>query len=450
MRAKNVLLALASVALCLILSSCSIIEGDTESLLSPPKLTEEQIALHEAIKRSAGEDFHLVYPKTDESFSAFIFKDLDLDKSEEAMVFYNPQSDLTDTRLNVLKKKDNIWEPVYSISGEGKTVESVHFPHIYDGEECIAICWNVSSTKKYLSLYRFENEKLKALYGGDYEEMAIEDMDGDGREEILLFNEGKTSAGTVKMLSTVGSGVVSSYETEMSIAPTNFYAVTGGEIKAGKKGVFVDAKVSEGTWATEVITLNEGSLTRVIAPDVENERVYSPWEIPVIIPMETPPTRSTPTVCRDINGDGVMEIPLERERTLSGEFYENGGIDISFYVKAGEDFPTVWEGFVDESEGFAFTFPESWQNTVAVQKNHITGEYRFYLYGDRFFEPTDDTKEVLRIRINREGEYTDRFEEDYKALKTKGDKTFTALIPKVKADIPILTEEECKKLLILL
>ena len=92
---KKFLITAASLILCFVFSGCNVLEMDTEALMKPPVFTAEQEKLNAALTEVIGESYVLRYPKTGELNSAFIFKDLDGDGTEEAMAFYSVYDEST-------------------------------------------------------------------------------------------------------------------------------------------------------------------------------------------------------------------------------------------------------------------------------------------------------------------------------------------------------------------
>jgi hypothetical protein len=79
-------------------------------LISPPRLTNEQIEIYNALTNAKGSALNLKYPKTGEFLSAFVFKE---NPSAEAsvMVFYEltgTASELTPTIWLTFLEKDDV------------------------------------------------------------------------------------------------------------------------------------------------------------------------------------------------------------------------------------------------------------------------------------------------------------------------------------------------------
>lgn len=88
-------LLLAAALFCL--SGCSLTPTSMESLLSPPVRTEEQSEIYQALLSSVNTNISLVYPRSGEYTSAFVVEDIDGDGLEDALVFYQDQSQATST-----------------------------------------------------------------------------------------------------------------------------------------------------------------------------------------------------------------------------------------------------------------------------------------------------------------------------------------------------------------
>ena len=121
-RFGRIIPVLACALAMLLLSSCAGADAGLEGLMLPPKLTSEQSELYSALETAAGtENLRLRYPKSGEGSSAFIFRDIDADGADEAIVFYSTQ-DSSATRINILRKTAEKWVSVYDMKGNDTSV----------------------------------------------------------------------------------------------------------------------------------------------------------------------------------------------------------------------------------------------------------------------------------------------------------------------------------------
>jgi len=458
-RIRSLLLAAVCCAAALALSSCSAIESDTEALMSPPRLTAEQTALHSALSEVAGENYRLIYPKTEDSLSAFIFQDLDGDGEDEAMVFYVTESNDSDTRLNILKKVDGSWQSIYSVSGANSSVESVYFANMSSDRVTVMIGWGVSGGEKDASLYRFTGDKLDTLYSGAYSDFGIVDLDGDGYDEVVLFGGRGNSA---RMLNESAGKIVESAETEMTAPASSFISVKVGHLTKSTTALFVDSKISDDVYITEAFWLSGDGLQRLTAPTAETSETDEETGVIVTDPKHTvtvseglasPPERKTAVLCRDINGDGIMEIPVQSELPGGSSAADSEGIPLTQYLAwDGEtSFSAVWSGVADVENGYTFEFPDSWLGFVGASKYQVAGEWRFYLYvPDDTGAYADEPPELLRLRVTSANDYQDRFEEDYFLLTKKGLTAYYGYVPAGSPATYRITQEDCQKLFALI
>lgn len=176
---KSLLAAVAAGAI-LLLSGCSPIQMDVEELMSPPKLTAEQAEIDSALKQALGENVKLKYPKSGDFRSAFVFHDIDGDGEEEAIVFY--QLDSSTTWLTVMDRTDGQWRSTYSSSGLGDDVDFISFANVTDPQrEDIVIGWSGESQgDNKVSLYTYEDGRLRSMFKDSYQQLVIVPSDEEG------------------------------------------------------------------------------------------------------------------------------------------------------------------------------------------------------------------------------------------------------------------------------
>ena len=140
---KPAIAALLAAALSLLCSSCSGFNLRAEDLMRPPKLTEEQTAIENALKSSAiSGNITYKYPQSGDYRSAFVFHDIDGDGQEEALVFY-AAPDLSDyARVSLLDNLNGSWVAVQEMPGSEQDVEFISFGSITrPGRQDIVIGW---------------------------------------------------------------------------------------------------------------------------------------------------------------------------------------------------------------------------------------------------------------------------------------------------------------------
>ena len=103
----------AAMMLSLLAGGCSRVQTSIEDLMSPPVLTEEQAQIRDALARVSGDgEIKYRYPQNGEYRSSYIFYDIDAERVEEAMVFYQSASKGEATWINILDQQNGEWVSV--------------------------------------------------------------------------------------------------------------------------------------------------------------------------------------------------------------------------------------------------------------------------------------------------------------------------------------------------
>lgn len=414
---------------CLLLSACSSFQPNLTDLMQSPKLTEEQAEIYEALTNAADvSDVQLKYPKSGDYRSAFVMFDLDADGEDEALVFYNMPSWGGNVRIMVLDHQQDEWVSVYDAVGEGTDVTEVDFQVLTaSGRHCVLIGWEQGTSENTsISVYDYTGGQLRVLYESEYSQMLIEDLDQDGTKEILLgIFKASSKTGAIRLINDTEDGLQSASRVVMDSTITGFLGIEIGWLAQNQIAVFVDAYTSSTQIVTEIMVYTDDGKLRSLSSHYGG--------------LDRPLLREVPVRCEDINGDGILEIPVslveyseeEREEDnrknllqylcLSNpeELERLGEADSAENSQAGSvtfTFSPVWTGFVNLDYGFRFQFPEEWIGQVNVVKESDRNEWVFTLRTEAAEPPA-----LLRIRVYGQDEPRDVFDNlVYEQLEKRG------------------------------
>jgi hypothetical protein len=344
------LLAL-TVAAALLLSGCSILSGDASSLMSPPKLTSEQLAIEKALDGCVGHDkYTLKYSREGDYRSAFILHNLDADQELEAVALYCPNGESAGTHLMILKKTSGKWRKACDFSSSGSDVDKIEFgDYVGAGHDDIAVAWTeLTSTNLGLSVYDISGKKQSVA--GTFAAMKTVDTSGSGKSEILLLSLDKQShEASASLYAGRAGALVKTGSAELDPTVGSYAGIY--QTKAdGKTVVFVDAYKGQHGMVTEVIDFSDGALK---CPSID----------PMTGTVRAQFTRATPTSCRDINMDGVYEIPQSEELPGYGDraSYADKLWLYKWYTYSQDKLGAqVCTCVINSSEGYYFIFPQKW------------------------------------------------------------------------------------------
>ena len=414
---------------CLLLSACSSFQPNLTDLMQSPKLTEEQAEIYEALTNAADvSDVQLKYPKSGDYRSAFVMFDLDADGEDEALVFYNMPSWGGNVRIMVLDHQQDEWVSVYDAVGEGTDVTEVDFQVLTaSGRHCVLIGWEQGTSENTsISVYDYTGGQLRVLYESEYSQMLIEDLDQDGTKEILLgIFKASSKTGAIRLINDTEDGLQSASRVVMDSTITGFLGIEIGWLAQNQIAVFVDAYTSSTQIVTDIMVYTDDGKLRSLSSHYGG--------------LDRPLLREVPVRCEDINGDGILEIPVSlveyseeereednRKNLLQYLYLSNpeelerlGEADSAENSQAGSvtfTFSPVWTGFVNLDYGFRFQFPEEWIGQVNVVKESDRNEWVFTLRTEAAEPPA-----LLRIRVYGQDEPRDVFDNlVYEQLEKRG------------------------------
>ena len=425
---KKFLVFAAAIILCVVFSGCNVLEMDAEALIKPPVFTKEQEKLNAALTEVIGENYVLKYPETGEMNSAFIFKDLDGNGTEEAMAFYSLLDE--STRINVLKKENENWLSIYEAAGFYGDIKSVNFAKISQKEFAVVVEWN-----QQIAVYRYKNEKLENVHNDSAEMTEIVDINGDGLDEVVILAKNPMGRNTIKIVYSNGKNIFATEDISVHADYLNIYSKRAGKLYGGKEAFFIDSEISTGVYLTEIFTLEEGETKRYFIADfVENgEKAESEEEkegIVVVVGGNYGKRgiflRNTKVSCIDTNRDGIIEMPVE----FREDYAQEASSEIFFlqYMQYnGETSAPVWNGVANTESGYLLALPESWNEKAEcgfgssmdefVIKDKKTGSEIFKIfavskndyqdkYEDLLFAAEDETKNYyVKTFVNEESEF---------------------------------------------
>ncbi|MBR6735544.1 MAG: hypothetical protein IKL92_01585 [Oscillospiraceae bacterium] len=436
---KRLLAAAVSV---LMLCSCSM-SMSVADMLEPPRMTEQQSAIYDALETAIGTDsFKLKYPRSGKNLSACTLQDLDGDGKEEAVVFYELESGgSTATWISILTQQDGGWKSVKQISGEAGEIDRLDFASILGKTKTVLVGWTATGEENSTCVfYSYEDGQMQRYDSGYlYHEMLIEDIDSDGHDEIVLCTLDDSRSSQMQLLHEQNGRIERTSVLNLPSRLTGYMQVISGKLAEGLPTIFADITLSNGGFYTVLAAVNTTGVTPVLEKiDEDDIGLYA----------ELSRVAST-AYCTDINGDGLVDIPVISPLPGYDEEEEDTLWLTSYISIINGQQTTVRRMVVNEALGYSFSLPDSWSGEVTVRKRSESNEWRFILYNG---DLTDDASaEIVRIRAVSSSDYQDKFETAvYKTVATKGIYEYQISVPEEQAAGYELTVEEASALFSLL
>lgn len=476
-------------ALCFLLTSCTGVNPfNEEDLLKPPRLTAEQKEIEDALLSSVNSgDLTFKYPKSGEHRSAFIFRDIDGDGQEEALVFYVTNAS-DSTFLSVLDRMpDGSWQSPNAIAGAEENVEFISFANLTDESRCdILVGWSdPTGQTKRLNVYSFLDNRLESRFedgAQSYDTYLAANLDSEPLTELALLSRDqrdRVPSQWLHLFAYDGSVLKMMNDIRLSSYMTGCRGITSGKLSQtdARAGIFIDEITEDGTLATEVFVVGQPDGEKSAAP--EKSSSYGNKRLETIIwegmtaPADLTPEESSalsqpaedeapvdaPTlydltrrpdntdVCNDVNGDGIIEIPTGR--VMPG--YESYDASEQFYLTQykrlqGNALVDVFSAAINRDGGYQIKFPAAWVDHVTIVNQMENNEWRFIEYNSQLQNnPLEDwSSELMRIRVVSHKDYQDKSIENYTVLAVRGAFTYYGYIPETAAGTLSITMDQLK------
>lgn len=339
MKLKKVISIALCIAMLLLSSGCSLNFFSVESLMSPPSQSGKNGEVQEAFKKLMPEKtVQLRTPQSGDYQTAFVLFDVNSDEQDEAIVFYTNSEVDTSVRMTFMECINDTWVISADVKGAGSGVFDVSFSDMdNDGVYEILVGWTLFDTKttKIVSVYEVSvGEKgvftLNTLGNEYYNSKSVTDFNGDEKDDLVLVyldDTGETQKSYFRCFSLSKNNEFVKYSDVKldnhisSVSKIQYDTVRRGGGKC--KRVFIDCLKTETSMFTEVLYWN-----------FEDAKIVRNIKNPV-----TSTLRSSKVYCRDIDGDGLLEVPSNTKL--------NGDENLLTVKKSGEQFTFTMLGWMD-------------------------------------------------------------------------------------------------------
>lgn len=390
---EKILSAAAAAALAASLSGC-MFDASIEGLLSPPKLTEAQTAIYNALILNTGNQIELVYPRTGEYLSPFVLYDLDGSPSgssaDEAIVFYretSPQSqNESSLRINILDQQNGEWVSVGDRPLSGVNIENVSFHSFFGSDRpdnILVSCSGLGQTENSMYVLEYTGDGFREHFSGRYSIMEIINA-ADGSSPKLFWigrdsatNVNKAYLGGVRDRNAAAAAadpeenaepVFESFAADFTPGEASIQRIVRQRLSDSNSLIFLDYSTGDNTYGSLVFSCFLNNLYLVCLNTEDLIRRNNP-NVPMLY-------------CTDIDADGRVDIPVTA--TVAG--YEFLTIPEQYfwvdwlYVDEENNFSLTkkFNTYVSLGLEYIFYIPVRWQDFVTVSKTGNTVNFFTY------------------------------------------------------------------------
>lgn len=349
-----------------------------ESLMKPPKVEGENLAIQLAFEEKIGTDYVLKQPISGNRRSAYNFIDLTGNSKDEVVVFYSKADNLGIVRMNVLDNINGEWKSVADFQSVYNDIQEVEFADLNgDGNKEIIVGWSVyqDSYSKLMSVYEINDRKdtvrIYPIYGDYYSKFSIIDIDNNGKNDILTVKyatAGSSAEYTASFLSYEGIKIKEKSHFTLDKSLNSVAAINFDHTENGAR-IFIDGYKADSGMLTDCFAWNniDNSFERYI---VSGNSVASLT------------SRTSTVFCKDINSDGLIEIPMEEylpNISVNGNKTNNLGTSLITWLWIDENYTEFVESRIILSQyGYSFKFNKHMLGNVSVINDTEKSLLTFY------------------------------------------------------------------------
>lgn len=357
-RAKKCILA-AAVLIILTFSGC--LNDRMDELFTLPRPSQEYLNLQDAIDEVLATGMVYSAPAGGSNRQSVQLWDFDGNGVSEAVAFFSGTGD-NPLKLYVFRKNaDDVYVPALILEGEGTGFASVDYSDLDgDGWLEIVISRRISSELRMLRVYSVRDFLPMPVTTADYSEYVVADLIGEGRSQLYIFrHDDADMTGSVEMVTFTPDGDSESVSAPLSAGMESIQYIKRGTLQRGRTALFVDGAWSSGGVITDIFVADEGSITN-ITRDAEAGASLST-------------VRAQNFYSRDIDADGVTEVPLTRDIESAGEAVFRLA-DWMRYDSAGHAYTSLTT-YHNRADGWYFILPEEMSENVSLRRDdRIPGE----------------------------------------------------------------------------
>ncbi len=370
---RKVGLTICALGLCLCLCGCGLFTADTAELLSPPALTGDMLPIDKAIKASVKAEYTLEYPSRGDYRSAIVLHDVNKDGVMEAFAFYSTvDNQATVMNVNYIEHQGGEWSAVSNASIPAGGVDRIDFWDLdHDGTDEILIGWEIYGTSELqLAVYTLEEGNLSQIMLEQYTHFIPCDLNEDDRGEIFIVRAFPSlSKNTAHLFAFSEEGVsqISGCDLDSTAKTLNHPILS--TLSSGKAAIYIDEIKGVGA-VTEVLYLEKGQLVNPI--------------MDISVKETTMTLRSATIECQDINGDGILEIPVQRELpSISHTSSEEKQYLTEWCSFNGERLTSQLTALMNQSSRYYYVIPQKWIGKIALLKKDSGATAELYRYNPK-------------------------------------------------------------------
>lgn len=357
---KNAILAAMIIAAVLLLTGCGKNSASIDEMLSLPQLPEEYIDLQRNINQVLSTGAVYAAPASGSHRQSVQLYDINGDGANEALAFFKDYGEKP-LKIYIFNKTEKGYQTAAIINGDGTDIESISYIDMNgDGWSEIVVGWQMESDIQMLTVYSIKGFIASNIATTDYTEYTTADMDGNGNSELLVLrHDSALKTGELEMFYITADGETESKLAKLSLGMDYINKLTTGKLRDWTTALFVEGSYKGNGLVTDIFTYKDDILSNVTLTRSSG--------------VSESTLRNLTVYCRDIDNDGIMEIPISRALNSKSEtvYKVLDWYTFNKYSRRTLKLST----YHNYSDSWYLVLPEKWGSNITIRReDSVPGE----------------------------------------------------------------------------
>ena len=402
---KTLVLSGVLLAVLYLLTGCSVPKMilNPQDLYALPTLPEKYTDLNALLSAILDGGAEYAAPTSGTNTQPVQLVDLDGDGREEAVAFFRNPNDEKPLKIYIFTAGEDSYQQSGLIEGTGTGIYSMAYEDLNgDGRMELLVGWKIAVDQQVLEVYTKGISGMEALVRANYVKYITTDLDQDCRRELVVIRADEEGDGVADYYSWQPDGSFNS-QSSARISVTMAELSQQGRVTAGKlegeiPALFVTGVTEMPRAITDILAVRNGELSNIVLSEVTG-----------VSSQIAPYCSLYPT---DINGDGLTEVPWPTQLlSLANEGLSYQRVDWYRYDSGGNG-TVALRTYHNMEDKWYFRLPEEWVNRIWISRMAAPDETSatFYILGGdgeeaepflRITAITGSSREYRAVRGNR-------------------------------------------------
>lgn len=440
MKQKRFIIGMILAALMLLCAGCDL--GDRDSLFALPELSGEYAFLQQELNKVLADGATYTVAATGSVRSSVQMADLNGDGRDEAIGLFLSAEGVPEVHVFRLEKESCHW--LGKLVGVGTGVREIRYFRRDDhGGQALAVSWNYESDARYhgMTVAGMGDGELFTMLDLQYSACLPQDLDGDRVEELTFVRPGRgTEAYSACVYRLIGDHYQLVAQDGLGTEVQSVLQMQYAKVIRDRVTLVVESGARNGGYVTDVLDF-DGETMKNLTRDAVTGSGNTYW-------------RQVAVPAYDINGDGLLELPMAQSGDAMGE--AGNRLIWSTLREDGTGVPQQLM-YHHSADGWALQWPENWPSDVNSsirvehkQENNVSTT-SFYMWLVDHKEDTEVLKKWVMLTVwSFRGEDRERARNQQlqvKHLNESGEVLYGYTLPGEQlSDEYYLTEQQVEKL----